>query len=254
MYLCTAPVLLLLAPALWAQTPGPQPVFEAASIKLDAKADGSDAEVTPGLLRSQMTLARYIVFAYNVKPYQVSGGPNWMGQEHYQIEAKLQAGEAPLGPVANAEAIRAALQSLLAERFQLKFHRESKEMPAYALTVAKSGFKLTPVEGATGGGTSSHGGGARRTLTATTIDMARFAAFLAREIDSPVADETHIQGAFTFNLEWTPDDLKTVSTDGPPLPSLFTALQEQLGLKLDAHSKTRVETIVVDSAERPTGN
>lgn len=254
---------LLISPALYAQTAEPKPTFAAASIKLDPKADGADSEPGPGLLRAQMTLARFIAMAYDVKPYQVTGGPDWIDAEHYDILAKLEhAGQEALPPDAtprqradaNNARIRAALQDLLAERFQLKFHRETKEMPCYALTVAKGGFKLKPLEGGGEHGTNSKGNGARRTLTATGVDMGRLVAFLSRQVDRPVVDLTHIQGFYTFTLEWTPDDLKTgASSDQPALPSLFTALQEKLGLKLDPQ-KAPIELLTIDSAERPSEN
>src|SRR5262245_7802023 len=130
---------LVFASVAQSQTTPAKAVFEAASIKLDPKADGSDSENTPGLLRAQMTLKRFIMYAYDVKQFQVIGGPNWLDQEHYDINAKL---EKPLADPLPANAtprqrsqaetarIREALQTLLAERFHLKFHHESKEMPA----------------------------------------------------------------------------------------------------------------------------
>jgi uncharacterized protein (TIGR03435 family) len=255
--------LLLISPLLRAQTAEPKPAFAVASIKLDPKADGADSEPGPGLLRAQMTLARFIAMAYDVKPYQVTGGPNWTDAEHYDILAKLEhAGEEALAPDstprqradANNARIRAALQDLLAERFQLKFHRESKEMPCYALTAAKGGFKLKPLEGGGEHGTTSKGDGARRTLIATGVDMGRLVAFLSRQVDRPVVDLTHIQGFYTFTLEWMPDDLKTAaSSDQPSLPCIFTALQEKLGLKLEPQ-KASVELLMIDSAERPSEN
>jgi uncharacterized protein (TIGR03435 family) len=251
--------LLLISPILRAQTVESKPTFMAASIKLDPKADGADSEPDPGLLRAQMTLARFVAWAYEVKPYQVTGGPNWIDAEHYDILAKLEnAGEEALPPdstphqraEANDVRLRAALQSLLGERFQLKFHRDTKEIPCYALTVVKSGFKLKEIPDASEHGMNSKGSGARKNLTATGADMARLVTFLAR----PVVDMTHIQGFYNFSLEWTPDDLKTAaSSDQPALPSLFTALQEKLGLKLESQ-KAPVEFIVVDSAERPSEN
>jgi uncharacterized protein (TIGR03435 family) len=259
----TIVTLLLISPALQAQTAEQKPTFAVASIKLDPKADGADSEPGPGLLRAQMTLARFISMAYEVKPYQVAGGPNWIDLEHYDILAKLEhAGEEALPADstprqradANSTRLRAALQSLLAERFQLKFHRETKEMPCYALTVAKGGFKLKESPNSGEHSTNSKGKGNGRTLTATGADMGRLVTVLARQVDRPVVDQTHIQGFYDFTLEWTPDDLKNVaSPDQPTLPSLFTALQEKLGLKLESQ-KAPVELLVIDSAERPSEN
>jgi uncharacterized protein (TIGR03435 family) len=259
----TIVTLLLFSPLLRAQTTEQKPTFAVASIKLDPKADGADSEPGPGLLRAQMTLARFIAMAYQVKPYQVIGGPNWIDIEHYDILAKLEhAGEEALPPEstprqrteANSARLRAALQDLLAERFQMKFHRETKEMPCYALTVAKGGFKLKESPNKGEHGTNSKGRGNERTLTATGVDMGRLVAFLANQVARPVVDMTHIQGYYDFTLSWTPDDLKSVAaSDQPSLPSLFTAVQEKLGLKLESQ-KAPVELLVIDSAERPSEN
>jgi uncharacterized protein (TIGR03435 family) len=255
--------LLLISPLLRAQSAEPKPTFAVASIKLDPKADGADSEPGPGLLRAQMTLTRFVAMAYEVKPYQVTGGPSWIDTEHYDILAKLEhAGEEALPPdstprqraEANTARLHAALQSLLDERFQLKFHRETKEMPCYALLVAKGGFKLQESKNHTEHGTNSHGAGNGRSLVATGVDMGRLAAFLARQVDRPVVDMTHIQGFYDFTLAWTPDDLKNGdATDHPALPSLFTAVQEKLGLKLESQ-KAPVELLVIDSAARPSEN
>jgi uncharacterized protein (TIGR03435 family) len=227
----------------------PKPVFEAASIKLDPKADGADSDNTPGLLRAQMTLKRYIAYAYDVKDFQVRGGPNWIDSDHYDITAKLER----VDPRRQGGVqIREALQTLLAERFHLTFHHESKEMGGYALMTAKGGFKLTPVADEGNHGTSSKGGGTRQ-LTATGVDMARVAAFLARETGSPVEDQTHIPGVYTFTLEWARDDFKSSSPEHDPLPSLFTALQEKLGLRLESR-KVPVDLLIIESAERPSEN
>jgi uncharacterized protein (TIGR03435 family) len=255
--------LLLISPLLHAQTAEPKPTFAAASIKVDPKADGADSEPGPGLLRAQMTLARFIAMAYEVKPYQVTGGPSWIDTEHYDILAKLEhAGEEALPPdstprqraEANAARLHAALKSLLADRFQLKFHRETKEMPCYALVAAKGGFKLEESANHDEHGMNSKGRGNEKNLVATGADMGRLVAFLARQLDRPVVDMTHVQGFYDFTLAWTPDDLKNAdATDHPALPSLFTALQEKLGLKLESQ-KAPVELLVIDSAARPSEN
>ncbi len=253
--------VLFLASVSWSQTLPGKPVFEAASIKLDPKADGSDSENSPGLLRAQMTLRHFIMYAYDVKQFQVIGGPNWLDMEHYDIVAKLEKAEDPLPAdatprqrsMADTARIRAALQALLAERFRLTFHHESKEMPAYVLTVAKGGFKLTEAPG-DGGSSMNSKGSTARNLTATRASMERLAAFLAREVGGPVSDQTQIQGVYSFTLDWTPDDLKpAASSEQPPLPSIFTAIQERLGLKLEPH-KAPVDILVVDSAEKPSEN
>ena len=249
---------LLLAGVAFGQTPQPQleARFDAASVKMTAPSGGgghSHEHDNPGLFRGSMTLKSYIMTAYEVS--EIAGGPPWMDDATYEIEAKLDLPRAAaLSPDKNEAMLHAALQPLLAERFHLKVHHESKEVPAYLMTVTKRGFKLQPVAAGEHCGTNSKGDGHVVTLNATCIDMEGFAAFLAKRTKMPVSDQTGVKGAYTFSLQWTPDDLRTdASSDRPPLPSLFTVLEEQLGLKLEQR-KAAVDILVVDSAERPTEN
>lgn len=209
-----------------------------------------------------MTRKHCIMYAYALQPYQVSGGPAWLDTEHYSVLAKLEntadgkgAGRQDGAPTfrcpqrTNAHRVTAtAIRSLpIAIPSRIKG-------PAYALTVAKSGFRLQPVFAEGGRSTNSIGNGASRKLTATRTDLAGIVGFLSRQVDRPVVDHTHLPGVYTFTLEWTPDDLKSVaSSDQPPLPSIFTALQEQLGLKLEPQ-KVPVDIILVDAVERPSAN
>jgi uncharacterized protein (TIGR03435 family) len=242
--------LLPLPVSVWCQTaPEPKAVFEAASIKLDVKADGSDSEDTPGLLRAQMTLKGYIAYAYAVKDFQVMGGPTWVDREHYDITAKLERVD-PQRP--DGSQLREALQTLLADRFQLSVHHELKEVAGFALMADKGGFKLTPVADGGNHATSSRGAISRQ-LTASQVDMGRVAAFLARETGRPVEEQTHIPGLFTFTLEWARDDPKNSNSEQPELPSLFKALQEKLGLRLESR-RILVDLLIVDKAERPSNN
>lgn len=242
--------MFLAGPAA-AQPPAPQPVFEAASIKpADPAAHGSSWNTRPGrITASNQTLRRCIMIAYDLKDYQVAGGPKWMNSEAYDIVAKLEdQGKPPTGKEIDAQ-IRLALQALLAERFHLEVHRETRPMPAYTLVVAKNGFKLQPVEPK--GGSSTNTGRGR--LTATGISMERMAGTLSSVLDRPVVDNTGITGVFDLKLEWSPDENQETSLDKPAAASIFTAIQEQLGLRLEAH-KTDVSVIVVDRADKPSEN
>ena len=233
-----------------AQTDTPKPVFEAASIKLTASSGGgghSHENSDPGMLRGSMTLKAYIMAAYGVNSFQVTGGPDWIDSSTYEIVAKMEQ--------AGGEArIHQALQTLLAERFQLKFHRETRESRGYELTLAKSGFKLKPVPATSNCGTSARGGAGAVSFTATCIDMAAFATYLSRRTGLPVSDQTRVEGLYSFALEWNPDDLRAApEPDRPSLPSLYTVLSEKLGLRLESR-KVALEMLVVDSAERPSEN
>jgi uncharacterized protein (TIGR03435 family) len=132
-------------------------------------------------------------------------------------------------------------QALLAERFKMAVHRETKDLPVYALVVAKEGFKLKEVELGHGGFSAGRG-----QMKASSMPLAAFAQRLSQVVDRPVLDQTGIQGAFNFTVEWSPEDDTTASPTGP---SLFTALQQQLGLKLEAR-RGSVEVLVVERADR----
>jgi uncharacterized protein (TIGR03435 family) len=137
------------------------------------------------------------------------------------------------------------LQTLLAERFKLAVHRETKMLPVYELVTAKSGSKLRQAETREGSSISSGGG----KMTVRHVSMPGFATALSRHIGRPVFDKTGIDGAFDFTLEYAPD-----GADSAGRPSIFTALQEQLGLRLEA-AKGPVEILVIDRANKvPTDN
>jgi len=212
---------------------------------------------TPGLLRASMTLKSYIMMAYNLNRFQVIGGPKWMDDSTYDIIAKLDHAFMPEDASCKllSEATVLALQALLADRFQLKFHHETEEMPAFVLTAINRRFQLAPVEKGDHCGTRSYGDAHGTKFTGTCLSMADFAAFAANRLDLPVSDQTHVDGLYTFSLEWSHDGFKTdASGEANPdgLPSFFTAI-EQIGLKLESR-KAPVDILAVDSAERPTEN
>jgi uncharacterized protein (TIGR03435 family) len=175
-----------------------------------------------------------------VRDYQISA-PDWLGSERFDIVAKLprHTGDSETG---------ARLQRLLADRFKLAVHRETKEFPVYALVQGRSGSKLKAVEDKDGHNTNSKNG----RLTAQRISMARLAEFLSRQMERPVVDMTGLTGVYDLTLEWSPDDgMKgdKPAGDVPPGPDLLTALQQQLGLTLRSQ-KAPLEMIVVDHVER----
>jgi uncharacterized protein (TIGR03435 family) len=168
--------VLLLIPAAGPQSPTARPVFEAASIKMTAPSGGggnSYSRGTPGLLRASMTLKSYIMMAYNLRRFQVNGGPKWMDDSTYDIVAKLDRAFMPEDATRKllSEATVLALQALLADRFQLKFHHETKEMPAFVLTAIKRRFHLSPVEKGDHCGTRSNGDVRGTKFTGTCLSM-----------------------------------------------------------------------------------
>jgi uncharacterized protein (TIGR03435 family) len=223
-----------------------RPSFEVASIKLSKLNEGSDSESSPGRIQLQGTLKSIIRTAYGVQPNQIEGGPKWIDEEHYEIDARA------IGP-AQGQPLLDMLQTLLSERFKLELHRETKVTLGYALVRGKADPKMKQVSPG-----SSHSNGGPGRLTAQAMTMSGLAARLTRIMGISVVDETGIQGAFDFSLTWAPEKstpnpvaIDTATDSGGP--SIFTAVQDQLGLKLESH-KVPVEFLIVDRAERPILN
>ena len=192
-----------------------------------------------------------IALAYRVRPEAVTGGPGWLGADRFDIVAKAAQTTPPDG-------IRRMLQTLLAERFKLQLHSEKKEMPAYALVPGKSGTRLQPSEAELLTNQRCHAGApipGRQHLVCEHMTLAMFADTLQeiapRDIDVPVRDQTGTPGTYKFDLAWTPA-VRSATTDAPDLsggPTLFEALESQLGLKLE-RKKLLLQVIVIDSVER----
>jgi uncharacterized protein (TIGR03435 family) len=165
-----------------------------------------------------------------------------MGTERYDIEAKA-------GSEHSAQQVQLMLQNLLVDRFGMKIRRDVRQMPVYALVVTKDGPKLRESKPADSSSMSS----SNHSVMANKITLQVLSSLLSGQMDRPVLDQTGLTGTFDITLEWTPDSAAVV--DGPsPGPSLFTALHEQLGLRLESRSGP-VELLIVDHAERiPTEN
>jgi uncharacterized protein (TIGR03435 family) len=239
-------IILFAACAVLAQPHDAHPAYEVASVKLNTSGSGnSSSNGSKGqIVFTNQTLKRLIERAYGVKPFQVTG-PGWMETVSFDIAAKYP-------PNTTNDDRSLMLRTLLEDRFKLAVHRESKEMPGYALVVVKRGFKLKPVE--PGGSDTNSKGGRVRTLTAKKTSMAQLADFVARTLGEIVVDKTGIDGVYDFELRWANDDQTSKDSDADGTPTLFTALQETLGLRLQPQ-KVRVEIVVVDHVERaPTEN
>lgn len=220
--------------------------FEVATVK-PSNADENSSGWTTAKVSTRMrnfTLRRLILTAYQMTDAQVSGGPKWMGSDRYDIDAKPP-------EAADTPQLLDMLKTLLAERFQLKLHSEKKDISGYALVVAKGGLKIPPLEGDGGAQT----GMGRGVIDAKRTHFDKLAELLGRTLGVPVADQTGVAGGFDFKLEWSPDDRAQKAGDaGASIgPSLFTALQETLGLKLESR-KASMDVLIVDNAEKPGEN
>ena len=236
-----------------AQSPAGQPRFEVSTVKPgDTQSPDSSRHMSEGRFQAtNQTLKALIAFAYDIEISRVFGGPNWVGSDRYDIVAKTSD---DIGRSVRGVDYGLMVQALLGERFELKIHRENRELPFYALVVAKGGPKLrmTPADSRHTLNTDSHH------WTASGVPLNMVADSLSRILQRPVVDQTQLNDSYDFKLDWAPDPSPAVrDTDRAPTdtsgPSLFTALQEQLGLKLESR-KGPVEVIVIDSAERPGEN
>jgi uncharacterized protein (TIGR03435 family) len=220
--------------------------FEVASVKRSTSNSQSiPFEVTTnGGFNANISLEFLIQAAYNIKPFQLIDAPGWTRSETYTIAAKPPAGTVSKHPNRVDADLQERLRSLLEERFHLVARREKRELPAYELVVAKGGPKVKEVgEGnfklRLGRGRIANDGGA---------SIAMLTSLLTNNLDRAVFDATGLAGFYKFDLTWTPDN----QPDGTG-PSLFTALQEQLGLKLEAKRRA-VDVVVVERVERPSEN
>jgi len=248
-------VLVSFCATLLAQQGTVLPAFEVASIKPSLDPPGSVSGIfeSKGRISAKnVTLRRCVRGAYNVPEPQILGGPSWADQDRYQIEAKATV------PADDLE-LMLMLRALLAERFKLVFHREQRAIPGYRLVLGKGGLKAQ----ASAPDRGSVGRSQRERIEAEGCTMAQLALKLAEALHQPVLDATGVAGKFDLKLEWTPDDMQAKppsadqrSGNAPEPgagPSIFAALQEQLGLKLEG-SKVPAEILVIDSAEKPSAN
>jgi uncharacterized protein (TIGR03435 family) len=247
--------LFALAVTVWGQSPA----FEAATIKMnDSGKPGSGISLYPARIKIiNSTLKFCVQVAWNVKDFQVSGAAGWIDSDRYDIDAVAA------NPFTREES-RKMLQALLADRFGVVVHSETQEKPGYVLVPGRNGPKLAPpIDDPSVMFSRTPSGD--RTLKATSVSMPRFAEALSTTLGAIVVDRTGIEGQYDVSFQWTPDPaneprlLKSGEPapappiDAVPGPSIFTALQEKLGLRLEAR-KVPMEVIVIEGAHRPSEN
>ncbi len=233
------------------------PSFEVATIK--PSKPGTPGKYIGGgrnFTTLNTTLIDLLTFAYGIHPKQIVGAPAWMEEEKYDLAGEPDAKGQP-----SLDQTRIMIQKLLTDRFQLKFHRDKKELAVYALTVGKAGPKLSksqldPIAPPRLLFTRLGN------LPALNTTMADFASVMQGAVlDKPVLDQTGLTGKWDFTLTWTPDATQFIGLGGgtaPPPdadapPDLFTAIQQQLGLKLDS-TKASAEVFVIDRVQKPSDN
>jgi uncharacterized protein (TIGR03435 family) len=248
-------VLLLAAATAFAQAAA----FEVASVKPQPwTGQGGVYVLVRGntLNAEHASLYDLVEFAYNLRDVQLSGGPAWADRGHaklvdselYQIVAK--SGDPP----PSMEVFRQMLQTLLAERFNLQVHHERRNLPIYNLVVNKGGPRLkeSPADSKFSSNMSSRGKFAVRLVT-TNMTMERLVETLGPAAGRPVFDKTGLSASYDFTMEFVGENVADEPDAAAAGPSVFSALQEQLGLKLEP-AMAPFDTIVIDRAERPSGN
>jgi uncharacterized protein (TIGR03435 family) len=261
-------VAMLFAAAMThAQSPvagGRQARFEVASIKPNTRHDGSwKLEFTSdGFSAIGVPLRKVIEEAYGTyDPERLVGLPVWAESELFDIEAKFDAATVSGYKDLGLDQRRQMLQAMLAERFKVAIHHEMRDIDAFGLVVAKGGLKIkqTPPEKVPQSGIKGYTGlitqSQRGLLEMTGMSMEGFAGILRYSVGRTVLDKTGLPGLYDISLRWTPDDLSSTTMSAPDTsgPSIFSALQEQDGLKLQL-GKFPVDALVVDHAERPSEN
>jgi uncharacterized protein (TIGR03435 family) len=248
--------------------------FEVASIKANTSgARNSGSSTRDGYFSAKnVTVKQLLMQAYRMQDFQIIGGPGWINADRFDIEARAESGavKPPDGPrdPSRPGPMALMLQSLLEDRYELKIRHDMRDMPVYTLVVAKDGSKLKPtVEGKPGpggptpGSTRTNGSNGKFDMSGTGVPPTQLAAMLSQQLRRPVIDKTNLTGAYDFELNWYADNTANAlapAGDLPPAsdaagPSIFTAVQEQLGLKLES-TKGPVEVLVIESIRKPSEN
>jgi uncharacterized protein (TIGR03435 family) len=248
-------------PAPVRMAPDANPAFEVATIKPSDPARPGQIITLRGveIITTNTTVHDLINLAYWLHPKQLTSRPAWTESEKYDLTGKPDAPGQP-----NVDQMKMMLQKLLADRFQLKFHFEKRDLPAYAIRIAKTGAKITRSQDDPKGlpgwffGRAASG----MTMTFRNAPLSQVAAILQNSLDKPVVDQSGLSERYDFTVTFTPDPAQAALLGGPPAPAadnpdaapgLFAAFQQQLGLKLES-TRAPVDVMIIDKVERPSEN
>ena len=236
------------------------PAFEVATIKPsnpDVRERGARVQDSNISLRN-LTLTEIVRNVYDVHPNLLIGLPGWASSERYDITGKPDVPGQP-----NGDQLKIMLRKLLADRFQLKFHKDQRELPVFSLSLVKSGAKITrnDIRAETTSGTSGVIFRGQGSVLLNNLSMDDFCKMLqSSALDRPVVNQTGLEGKYTFSLVWTPEQLVAGAANQAPAalradapPDIYAALQQQLGLKVDA-TKLRIDVLVIDKMDKPSEN
>jgi uncharacterized protein (TIGR03435 family) len=238
-------LIALTIPLAAAQTPS----FEVASIRVNASGStNSSINPKPGgrYSATNVTVFQLVRSSFGVQDFQIADAPDWFYSLRYDIEAKA------VDEATTPDRLQAMVQTLLKERFRLSYRRETREGRVLALVVTKNSHKLKPVSGecvpAPAGGSCGSFRASNGRIEGPQVTMTQFAARLTRSLGQNVVDKSGLAGTFDLTLEWTPE-----TDEQGDAPTVYTAIQEQLGLRLES-SRGPVDTFVVEHVEKPTDN
>jgi uncharacterized protein (TIGR03435 family) len=272
--LLTALVLVALATATSTQAQAPAatsiqpPSFDVISVKPNKTSIGSHGLIiteftADGFRGTNVPVHTLLLQAYGLHEGESFGEPAWANSEVFDIEAKVAGPDVAAFSKLDSDQLQAMLRQILAERFGLVAHRETRELPVYALSVAKGGPKLKEsVIDPSVSANARRGGGVRMSMgmiAAHECTIPYFLSMLSRQLGRSIIDRTGLAGNYDFTLRWSPDNGATTSsndsagTQADALPSIFSAVQEQLGLKLES-TKAPASVLVIDHLERPSQN
>ena len=248
-------ISLLVTMAVAAQAVAPPPAvktFEAVSIrKREGGTGGSTSRPAGGFMAPNVAVINLITMSYDLRFGQLIGGPEWIRTDRYDVMARAE-GNPPMTE------LRPMLQAMLADRFKLVTHRETREVQGYRLVMAQPGRlgpRLTPGEACSLGAKRTNGpcriSFDGPSLVASGAAISSLIGTLESRAGGPVSDDTGLSGLYDYELRWS--EFQPGVAASSDLPNLFTALQEQLGLKLEP-TRVRLEVLVIDSIERPTEN
>jgi uncharacterized protein (TIGR03435 family) len=269
--LFAAILLIVVLPGLAQNSVAPLPCamgervgFDVVSVRPSVtKRRGMTYRTTTDGFTSTGSLRRLILTAFGLRDFQLEGGPDWLTDATWEIAGKVDVPVADLSKL-DAAGLKAwkdersqKLQALLMDRFQLKCHMVYKQLPTYDLVLAKSGAKLVDTKEATRrNAIDGEDEGLRMRTVGRGVDMAHLASELTGDVGRIVTDRTGLTGNYDFTMNWTSDDMSGSGGAEPSAssgPSIFTALQEELGLRLVA-TRGPVPVLVIDSLERPSEN
>ena len=273
-FVLIVPASTVCAPVVRAQSQAPAassiqpPSFDVISVKPNKSSLGAYGLVTTeftadGFRGTNVPVHSLLLQAYGLHEGEIIGEPAWASSEVFDIEAKVAGPDVAAFSKLDNDQHQAMLQQVLAERFKLATHRETRDLPVYALSIAKGGPKLkesaidpsVPASARRGGGVRMSMG----MISANECTIPYFLSMLSRQLGRTILDRTGLTGNYDFTLRWNPDNGVTASSNPPEgsqadaLPSIFTALQEQLGLKLES-TKAPASVLVIDHLEKPSEN